>query len=527
MYSATEKSSNSIQKLLTFFRFPSIYNIAHNKNQKGVFGLTENEKQYVDTVSGLFSAKLMIEDNEATGNDGNMENTPNGNIGKPDNRLRFTPSTLFTNVHNLWRASTLHKSNQFGCVELEGIYTTNSPKEYNGYYYDLMEDAEFQDARKMTVLVPSELRSRLTPGKKYILSGVMDTAENGQRGTTLSWKAILRVSGIVGEIAAEISQTEIERRQKREALLAKKHDRAYRDVARFISEGIFNKTPIRVHVIYGETGIVDGDVTASIGNVRSLHGIVVTESRVNMMRDAEIAEAVISTGKRNDVDIIALMRGGGSNLDVFDSPVIAESVLSVDKMVVCGIGHAVDHPFVESVVDRVFTTPTDFGNFFTQVTERAVEEREGSKARLIEEVKKPYEERVAVLSKEKDTLESKLSLMEAKVNEKTTESDNLRKAMSEEIAVLKKQFEEQSRTTIENTEKKLELESEKLLLANQEKKILEEQLASNSSVVERNAARQELAELKSRYSMVLRVAVTFDLIAIAIAVGTIVYFFMR
>ena len=62
----------------------------------------------------------------------------------------------------------------------------------------------------------------------------------------------------------------------------------------------------------------------------------------------------------NDVDVILLVRGGGSRTDLlaFDSEVVATAIAQCRKPVFTGIGHEIDVSIADEVANKAFKTPT-------------------------------------------------------------------------------------------------------------------------------------------------------------------------
>ena len=62
----------------------------------------------------------------------------------------------------------------------------------------------------------------------------------------------------------------------------------------------------------------------------------------------------------DDVDVILLVRGGGSRTDLlaFDSEVVATAIAGCRKPVFTGIGHEIDVSIADEVASRAFKTPT-------------------------------------------------------------------------------------------------------------------------------------------------------------------------
>jgi exodeoxyribonuclease VII large subunit len=62
----------------------------------------------------------------------------------------------------------------------------------------------------------------------------------------------------------------------------------------------------------------------------------------------------------NDVDVILLVRGGGSRTDLlaFDAEAVATALAACRKPVFTGIGHEIDVSIADEVAHRAFKTPT-------------------------------------------------------------------------------------------------------------------------------------------------------------------------
>jgi len=90
-------------------------------------------------------------------------------------------------------------------------------------------------------------------------------------------------------------------------------------------------------------------------------GIRVVDVRVQGELAEEMISAAITTlTRRNDVDVIAVIRGGGSRteLAVFDSEAIAVAIASAAVPVFTGLGHEIDRSVADEVAHTAFKTPT-------------------------------------------------------------------------------------------------------------------------------------------------------------------------
>lgn len=73
-----------------------------------------------------------------------------------------------------------------------------------------------------------------------------------------------------------------------------------------------------------------------------------------------VAAALTALGARDDVDVILVMRGGGSTSDLaaFDSEMVALAIADCPKPVFTGIGHETDRSIADEVAHTACKTPT-------------------------------------------------------------------------------------------------------------------------------------------------------------------------
>lgn len=73
-----------------------------------------------------------------------------------------------------------------------------------------------------------------------------------------------------------------------------------------------------------------------------------------------IADGIASLSANPEIDVIAIIRGGGrsTNLGVFDDMEILRAIVDCRKFVVTGIGHHRDRVLADEVADYVASTPT-------------------------------------------------------------------------------------------------------------------------------------------------------------------------
>ena len=73
-----------------------------------------------------------------------------------------------------------------------------------------------------------------------------------------------------------------------------------------------------------------------------------------------LVDAIWALGMRDDLDVIMIVRGGGSRTDLamFDAEEIAVAIAQCPLPVITGIGHEIDRSIADEVAYAVYTTPT-------------------------------------------------------------------------------------------------------------------------------------------------------------------------
>lgn len=82
-----------------------------------------------------------------------------------------------------------------------------------------------------------------------------------------------------------------------------------------------------------------------------------------------IVDAIRALDKNRDIDLIAIIRGGGrsENLAAFDGFEIAEAVIRSQTFVVTGIGHHRDSTLADDVADYAASTPTAVAHYLAKL----------------------------------------------------------------------------------------------------------------------------------------------------------------
>ena len=100
----------------------------------------------------------------------------------------------------------------------------------------------------------------------------------------------------------------------------------------------------------------------------------------------EVRQA-IATLEKYPIDVLAIVRGGGSASDLmgFDKEGVAVAIANSSKPVLTGIGHQIDRTVADEVANRSFKTPTATAQFIVEQVRIFEEETENLFTHILEE----------------------------------------------------------------------------------------------------------------------------------------------
>lgn len=362
-------------------------------------------------------------------------------------------------------------------VTLEGVYRQN-PKSgnYYGYFYDSL--AAQNSNYEMTLVVPAALREKMKDGTLVQVSGVVSKELRNRCSIDLHFN-VTRYDVIEENVISEDEQRLM-------SLQAEKSARGYRNVDGVLEAKLFRGEKPNICLLFARGTITDQDFKKGLEAARS-HIDFVEENETF----AQISQLRAKLGQldRMGYDVIAIVRGGGSGIkEVFDMPDLIESVVNLSTPFVTGVGHPGEKPFIAKVADKDLGTPSLLGVYFKDLVNRVIDQREKSKAVLVEQVKKQFEERIAASEKQNKELQEKIVEMnknaanaqklhadqmvlsekqnkelQNKITELNKSAENAQKLYKEQIEAMKKQhettekqvkmYEEQAKSFNENISK--------------------------------------------------------------------------
>ncbi|MBK5224623.1 MAG: exodeoxyribonuclease VII large subunit, partial [Acidimicrobiia bacterium] len=127
--------------------------------------------------------------------------------------------------------------------------------------------------------------------------------------------------------------------------------------------------PLRVGLITSADSAAAADVLHQLERSQVGWQVSLIDARVQGAGSVEHVVAALATAARLALDVVALVRGGGSRTDLvtFDSEAVARAIAAMPVPVITGIGHEIDDSVADRVAHRSFTTPTACATFLCEI----------------------------------------------------------------------------------------------------------------------------------------------------------------
>jgi exodeoxyribonuclease VII large subunit len=309
----------------------------------------------------------------------------------------YSPAALLNTFNNSLSSPLLNR-----IFVVRGMYKKGKGVSYNGVYYDILKD-ELSDSY-ITLVIPIKLRHELKEGQIVDAQAYFTKRLSASTGRL---DLILNVSSLLSRKEQVIDKQAI----KAFELLQKKTQSGYKDVDALIKKKLYQKLPIKVTIILGTSAIIDEDIKHQLKDASLAYDI--SYVKTNMTRVSDILDVLrLCDGS----DIVAISRGGGENIQIFDNPELSNAALNLKSCFVTAIGHAADEPLLQKIADKHFITPTALGQYFHDMYQRTMEDLINSKAKIISDLTKQVE--LSYQSKVQDLnirlMETTKTLQEAK-----------------------------------------------------------------------------------------------------------------
>lgn len=324
-------------------------------------------------------------------------------------------------------------------VVLEGIYYQNPRSgNYGGYFYDVLRGQN--DTFEIKVIIPLAIRERLNNGTLVQLAGTISKEIRNQSIIELQFH-VTRYDVIQEDIITDQQQQLLQ-------LLSEKSACGYRNVDSLLESILFRNDRPRVALLFASGSITDVDFQRGL-EAASSH-IDFVKHDVSFAQISRFIEKIVALDK-DRYHVLAIVRGGGSGInEVFNTPELIKSLIKLNTPLICGVGHPEEKPFIGKIADKDLGTPSLLGVYFKDLVNRVLEQREKSRAILVEQVKRQYQERIILAEKQNKDLQDKLSALSKNYEsnqklhaEQIKQSEALNKELQDKIAVINRNSEEQ------------------------------------------------------------------------------------
>lgn len=259
---------------------------------------------------------------------------------------RYTPAEILRSYRVLLRSPLVEGAP----ILVEGQLKLNRNKEYGGYYYGTLRDAE---GKSITIKAPAPLGQRFIDDQIYVFRGTLDTkvSESG-----------LRVELTISSLQEERAPRDDKR--IRSLLKGVQRQEVLKEIERNLQDG--NRP--KIIAFYGVSAIVDSDVRSALGT--TLDRFDLQERRVNLSSTGDLISA-LRKADHEGADALAVVRGGGEGLQSLDRLELLECCRSLKTPLICAVGHAEDGTFLRVVADQAFISPTQLGERLREIALQA------------------------------------------------------------------------------------------------------------------------------------------------------------
>jgi exodeoxyribonuclease VII large subunit len=252
-----------------------------------------------------------------------------------------------TTLLNLYAAS-LSSTMDGQLIVVEGFYSDNNNKLYGQYYYDEIISQEKQ--HKITIQITQSVKSKLASGSYYNFQGYIS------RGQSLDNNSKLGVYFRVTKILEHKKDVQLISKVEYDIVQAR-FERDFPLISDILSDKIQRGQKPILDVV---TGVQSTSKDDYLGQLPDYHFYEIRHHKCNLSTKDELLN-FISINDFNDTDLLIILRGGGSGLEVFNEIDLCKKMIELPIPFITGIGHDADKTLLEKVADRGFSTPRRVG----------------------------------------------------------------------------------------------------------------------------------------------------------------------
>lgn len=260
----------------------------------------------------------------------------------------------------------------------------SGPRESRGHFYFDLVDRDGKGA--VAAKVPVALWSRARPKVEQKLrdAGTVRLEEGVKvriRGPLELWLAGGRLQLSMSDIDPAFTLEALESDRERVLALLRAENLIERNRTQPLSP-----LPLRVALITADESAAKADFLHSLTESGLPWRVQFIDSKVQGAGAERTIAAALRTAQQKEIDVIALIRGGGSRLDlaVFDHELVARSIALSSIPVFTGIGHEIDTSVADVVAHTSNKTPTACAEALIDIATEVVARSERAWAEIAE-----------------------------------------------------------------------------------------------------------------------------------------------
>lgn len=345
----------------------------------------------------------------------------------------YTPTELIGIYNNMLVKHNTHPN----LITMRGIYKPGMRPEY--YNYDLLRDEQTGD--EITLFLSPEQKSKLKLGNLIFVMGIIN------RSIIKGGMIKLMIKATRIHIIEETAITEND--MKLFELHKKKLNKGFKDIESVIKEKLYADIKPRISLLFAESSGVGPEFKEALSSAQG--SIDFIESRTSFAQVGTF-KAMLAQLDKEGFDSIAIIRGGGSGIDFFDKAEVLEGIINMNTPVISAVGHKTEKFFLKEVADKVIDTPTALGGFFRDMVEGVMQQKEKSKAILIEQVRKQFIDRIDTQEKQNKELTVQIQTITKSNKESTEKAASQIRSLTDQL----KEVSDKSQKTINDLTKQIQ-----------------------------------------------------------------------
>ena len=239
-------------------------------------------------------------------------------------------------------------------------------------YFDIVDDTGAEGTLNVKFFVNA--RNRLRP--MMIKAGLAIT--NGLKVRIAGRPDVFVPRGSLGFKMSDIDPrfTLGELALQRDELLRRLRESGLLDANRQLA---LSPVPLRIGLVTSDGSAAYHDFCTELERSGLAFTVRFVDTRVQGEQAlADVPAAVTGLGRATDLDVVVVIRGGGSKVDLaaFDAEPVAMAIARCALPVFTGIGHEIDRSVADDVAHRAFKTPTACAHGLVEIVREFVDRTE-------------------------------------------------------------------------------------------------------------------------------------------------------